>query len=51
MWALNRAKTNVIEKYLVVGLLEEYEDTLRVFERLLPRHFHGVVDLYKHPGM
>ncbi|XP_065837792.1 uronyl 2-sulfotransferase-like [Oscarella lobularis] len=50
MWALNRAKTNVIEKYLVVGLLEEYEDTLRVFERLLPRHFHGVVDLYKHPG-
>eukprot|EP00118_Oscarella_pearsei_P018542 m.190338 g.190338 ORF g.190338 m.190338 type:complete len:331 (+) comp39431_c0_seq41:107-1099(+) len=49
-WALERAKVNVIEKFLVVGLLEEYEETLKVFERLLPRHFKGIFDLYKHQG-
>lgn len=51
LWALERAKQNVLENYLLVGILEELEDVLLLFERLLPQYFTGVVDIYKGPGM
>ncbi|MEQ2208828.1 hypothetical protein XENOCAPTIV_016327, partial [Xenoophorus captivus] len=48
-WALERAKQNVLENYLLVGILEELEDVLLMLERLLPHYFSGVLDIYKSP--
>lgn len=51
VWALERAKQNVLENYLLVGILEELEDVLLLLERLLPHYFTGVLNIYKSPGM
>lgn len=50
VWALERAKQNVLENYLLVGILEELEDVLLLLERLLPHYFSGVLNIYKSPG-
>ena len=50
VWALERAKQNVLENYLLVGILEELEDVLLLLERLLPHFFSGVLNIYKSPG-
>lgn len=50
VWALERAKQNVLENYLLVGILEELEDVLLLLERLLPHYFTGVLSIYKSPG-
>lgn len=49
VWALERAKQNVLENYLLVGILEELEDVLVLLERLLPHYFTGVLDIFKSP--
>ncbi|XP_074472279.1 uronyl 2-sulfotransferase a isoform X1 [Sebastes fasciatus] len=49
VWALERAKQNVVENYLLVGILEELEDVLLLLERLLPHYFTGVLSIYKSP--
>ncbi|TWW68848.1 Uronyl 2-sulfotransferase [Takifugu flavidus] len=49
VWALERAKQNVLENYLLVGILEELEDVLLLLERLLPHYFSGVLNIYKTP--
>uniref|UniRef100_A0A1A8QAP3 Uronyl-2-sulfotransferase n=1 Tax=Nothobranchius pienaari TaxID=704102 RepID=A0A1A8QAP3_9TELE len=49
VWALERAKQNVLDNYLLVGVLEELEDVLLMLERLLPHYFSGVLDIYKSP--
>ncbi|XP_061756585.1 uronyl 2-sulfotransferase a isoform X3 [Nerophis ophidion] len=48
-WALERAKQIVMEKYLLVGILEELEDVLLLLERFLPHYFTGVLNIYKTP--
>ncbi|KAG9336217.1 hypothetical protein JZ751_002564 [Albula glossodonta] len=48
-WALERAKRNVLENYLLVGVLEELEDVLLLLERLLPHFFTDVLSIYKSP--
>ncbi|XP_061900612.1 uronyl 2-sulfotransferase a isoform X2 [Entelurus aequoreus] len=48
-WALERAKQNVLEQFLLVGILEELEDVLLLLERLLPHYFTGVLNIYKSP--
>lgn len=50
VWALERAKQNALENYLLVGILEELEDVLLLLERLLPHYFSGVLNIYKTPG-
>lgn len=45
-YALKRAKEN-LEKYLVIGLMEEYEDTVKVMEKLMPSMFGGAVQTYR----
>lgn len=50
VWALERAKQNVLENYLLVGVLEELEDVLVMLERQLPHYFSGVLSIYKSPG-
>lgn len=49
VWALERAKQNVIENFLLVGILEELEDVLLLLERLLPHYFSDVLTIYKSP--
>ncbi|XP_048062840.1 uronyl 2-sulfotransferase a isoform X2 [Chanodichthys erythropterus] len=50
VWALERAKRNVIENFLLVGILEELEDVLLLLERLLPHYFSDVLTIYKSPA-
>nr|XP_046228495.1 uronyl 2-sulfotransferase a isoform X1 [Scatophagus argus] len=50
VWALERAKQNVMENYLLVGILEELEDVLLLLERLLPHYFTGVLEIYNSPS-
>ncbi|KAJ8026692.1 Heparan sulfate 2-O-sulfotransferase 1 [Holothuria leucospilota] len=47
--AFQRAVRN-LDYYLVVGITEEYEDFLKVLEKLLPDYFKGVVDEYNTPA-
>ncbi|XP_035279783.1 uronyl 2-sulfotransferase a isoform X3 [Anguilla anguilla] len=49
LWALERAKQNVLENFLLVGVLEELEDVLLLLERLLPHFFTDVLNIYKSP--
>uniref|UniRef100_A0A8C8IUN3 Uronyl 2-sulfotransferase n=1 Tax=Oncorhynchus tshawytscha TaxID=74940 RepID=A0A8C8IUN3_ONCTS len=49
VWALERAKQNVLENFLIVGILEELEDVLLLLERLLPHYFTDVLNIYKSP--
>ncbi|XP_025019679.1 uronyl 2-sulfotransferase [Python bivittatus] len=48
-WALERAKMNVNENFLLVGILEELEDVLLLLERFLPHYFKDVLSIYKNP--
>lgn len=50
VWALERAKQNVLENFLLVGILEELEDVLLLLERLLPHYFTDVLTIYKSPA-
>ncbi|KAI4461033.1 heparan sulfate 2-o-sulfotransferase [Holotrichia oblita] len=45
-WALSQAKSNVDRYYHVVGVLEEVNTTLAVFETKLPYFFKGVLRMY-----
>ena len=49
-WALRQAKFNVVSNYLVVGILEEFEDFLLTLENLLPQFFRGALSTWKTPG-
>ena len=48
-WALESAIRNYEEKYIFVGILEEFENSLAVLEKLLPTMFRKAVHLYQHP--
>ncbi|XP_076844182.1 uronyl 2-sulfotransferase a isoform X2 [Brachyhypopomus gauderio] len=50
VWALERAKQNMVENFLLVGVLEELEDVLLLLERLLPHYFSDVLNIYKSPA-
>ncbi len=45
-WALERAKYNLVNSYLLVGLTEELGDFVAVLEATLPRFFAGATELY-----
>lgn len=44
--ALQRAKRVVEEQYAVVGVLEDMNTTLTIFERYVPKFFNGALQLY-----
>ncbi|KAG1686935.1 Heparan sulfate 2-O-sulfotransferase pipe [Nymphon striatum] len=44
--ALEKAKYVIESSYSVVGILEEFEKTLAVFEHYLPKYFRGVSEIY-----
>ncbi|XP_063971443.1 uronyl 2-sulfotransferase-like [Lytechinus pictus] len=45
-FAFNEAKRNV-DKFLVIGVTEEYDLSMAVFEKLLPETFGGVAKIYE----
>ncbi|TRY70843.1 hypothetical protein TCAL_01210, partial [Tigriopus californicus] len=49
-WAFNRAVHNVETWYQVVGVLENFESTLKVFEGLIPQFFQNVTKFYQSLG-
>ena len=44
--ALRIAKENVREKYTIVGIMEDFPQTMKAFETLVPRFFMGAGVLY-----
>ena len=46
-WALEQAKYNLVNEYLLVGVTEELEDFVMMLEAALPRFFRGATELYK----
>ncbi|XP_071814053.1 uronyl 2-sulfotransferase-like [Apostichopus japonicus] len=45
-WSLDQAVSN-LDNFLVVGLTEEMDDTIRVLQKLLPDVFKGISSAYK----
>lgn len=45
-WALQQAKHNLVNNYLVVGVTEEMLDFISVLEQVLPRLFKGATEHY-----
>lgn len=43
---LKRSKENIRDKYLVVGVMEDYDGFLKVLEKLLPNMFKGATTFY-----
>ncbi|KAM4574321.1 heparan sulfate 2-O-sulfotransferase 1 [Fundulus diaphanus] len=46
-WALEQAKYNLVNEYLLVGVTEELEDFIMILEAALPRFFKGAAELYR----
>ncbi|KAG7277385.1 hypothetical protein CRUP_033340 [Coryphaenoides rupestris] len=46
-WALEQAKYNLVNEYMLVGVTEELEDFVMILEAALPRFFRGATELYK----
>jgi len=45
--SLRLAKKRLIDDFYLVGILEQFEDTLLLLERTLPRFFKGAVSTWK----
>lgn len=45
-WALEEAKNNLLNDYLLVGVTEEMDDFIALLEATIPRIFKGAVDHY-----
>lgn len=41
------AKQNILHEYYAVGVLEHFEETLKLFEALLPEYFKNAVPVWK----
>lgn len=45
-WALEQAKHNLVNHYLIVGVTEQMLDFITVLEATLPRFFRGATEYY-----
>ncbi|CAK8682999.1 unnamed protein product [Clavelina lepadiformis] len=46
-YSLQRAKQRLLDNYLAVGILEDFQGTLKIFEKLMPYHFKGAPDIWQ----
>ena len=44
--AVEAAKKRLVHDYHVIGILEQFEDTLELFEKMLPRYYSGAVSVW-----
>ena len=47
VWAYEKAKANLQEKYMLVGVTEQMEEFVAVLEATLPSFFKGALKLYQ----
>ena len=45
--ALEIAKENILQKYIFVGLTEDYQNTVKALEYLIPKFFSGAGKVYR----
>ena len=46
---MGKAKENVMKNYPVVGVLENFNQTLHVLEQILPQYFKGATEAFYNP--
>ncbi|XP_076802342.1 uronyl 2-sulfotransferase-like [Clavelina lepadiformis] len=46
-WSLDEAKKNVEKYFTVVGIVEDYNNTLKLLEKVFPRFFGGMFQVYQ----
>lgn len=44
--AVKHAKTRLVKDYHVIGVLEQFEDTLELFEHMLPNYYKGAMQIW-----
>uniref|UniRef100_A0A1B6C0H2 Heparan sulfate 2-O-sulfotransferase 1 n=2 Tax=Clastoptera arizonana TaxID=38151 RepID=A0A1B6C0H2_9HEMI len=47
IWALEQAKNNLVQHYLLVGVTEELPDFIAMLEFAVPSFFHGAIQHFK----
>ena len=47
--AAEAVKKNILNGYFLIGILEDFENTLKLMEKLLPDYMKGIVDIYNGP--
>ena len=45
--ATTMAKIQAMRTFFVIGVLEQFEDTLKLFETVLPSYYSGVSNIWK----
>ena len=49
--ALEMAKKRVVDEFFVIGVLEQFEDTLKLFDKMLPSVYATAPEVYNTPLM
>ena len=47
--AVLMAKNNIATRFFMVGILEQFDETVQLFEKMLPRYYEGAWNLYNTP--
>jgi len=49
--ALELTRVNILREFHIIGVLEQFEETLQLFEHILPDYFDGAVNIWKSKRM
>jgi len=49
--ALELTRRNILQNFYVIGVLEQFDDTLKLFEKMMPDFFKGASDIWKSQRM
>lgn len=45
--ALELTRVNILREFHIIGILEQFDETLELFERILPEYFNGALRIWK----